>query len=246
MQDNITDDMVCGWLIFLISSLKTPPERVIVNGGSPGFIKELINQGHSVVYVDNDTDEINRMADSIANMRNLPDHTITYCPIDLEQWSGGDLLELKNNDCIIFCRSLHHMQNPAAAICNVRERLRKGTILIAELTTELQDTIQREHEEEKENAVGFLKHEGANDACEELEREWEKYTALNRQCAAGLERLGFRQESDVRTFLIDTLNHGPFTMDYVLPCPCETACGKRCWYWIAEIICEQFALSNTQ
>lgn len=238
MRDDITNDMVCGWLMFLINTFKNPPGRVIVNGGSPGFIGELIGQGYSVIYIDNDPDELSRMADSIANMHNLPDHSITYCAIDMESWDSGDELKLRNNDCVIFCRTLHHMKRPVAAVRNTRERLLNGTIIIAELTTELLDTIHREQEEDKQDTVQFLKHEGNDDTCEEFEREWQKYTALSKECGAALERLGFRQESDVREFLTDTLKSAPFVMDYILPCPCGTACGKKCWYWIAEILCE--------
>ena len=236
MQDSLMDDAACGWLVSFIDGFQPRPRRVIAIGGSSGFIAELVGQGYPVIYADKDPDELRYMAEFVAEKFGIQNPDVIYTQFDLEHWVGQDSLELAEHDCVIFCRSLHHMLDPARAVANVLGRLSQGVILIADLTTELSSKIIEYQNEEREHERIFLARQNRQEELSALEREWKLCDTLNAGCDRMLAELKLNKEADAQQFIRAAAMNNPLTFYYTLSCPCGNwNCGKTVWYWFAAI-----------
>jgi len=234
MSDVMRSDASGEYLLLFINQLDRRPARVIVVGGSAEFVAELASWGYFVLYIDKDPAELEKMSALIDAIRPSQD-MITFLQFDVEQWGGVEDLTIQNNDCVVFCRTLHHMQDPARAIRNVRERISDGvTVIVADLTTELSSLILEQEENDKETIRTFYASGDPDAELPIMEEEWRANDALNQKCHAMISSLGFYDESDVQSFLEDVSQNNSFTLYYTLPCPCgQWSCAKKVWYWFA-------------
>ena len=236
MQDALLDDTACIWLSSFVDNFRQKPRRVIAVGGSAGLIAELASQGYPLIYVDKDPAHLAYMATSLAAIRDTNDPEVTYLQFDVERWEGQGDLKLSGQDCVIFCRSLHHMLDPVRAVTNMLERLDQGTVLMADMTTELSAAITAHDQEERRYERAFLISEGKEEDLKELEQDWERCDALNGECHKALLELKFREEADIQQFMSAAATSNPSILHYTLPCPCGSfGCGKVVWYWFGII-----------